>query len=199
MIVIGLTGSIGMGKSTTAQFFSEHGVPVHNADQAVHALYRGKAVDPVEAAFPGVSRDGVIDRMRLGKALAGKPENFKKLEAIVHPLVFEARQAFLKKAEADGAEMALLDIPLLFETGGDRDVDYVVVASCDAATQRQRVLERRGMTVEKFENILKRQMPDSEKRARADYTVNTGQGFDGARRAVDAIIADIRTKGKKQR
>lgn len=199
MIVIGLTGSIGMGKTTTARFFAEAGVPVHDADQAVHALYRGKAVAAVESAFPGVSRDGSIDRSLLSKALAGKKENFEKLEAIVHPLVFEARQDFLKKAEADHAEMALLDIPLLYEKGGEKDVDYVVVASCNPEIQRRRVLERVGMTVEKFESILKRQVPDSEKRARADYIVDTGKGFDNARHAVGAIIADIQTRGRKQR
>ncbi|AJY47937.1 dephospho-CoA kinase [Martelella endophytica] len=185
-----------MGKSTTAGFFAAAGIPVHDADAAVHALYRGRAVAPVEAAFPGVTVDGAIDRARLSRALSGKPENFRRLEAIVHPLVFEERQSFLEKAAADGADIAVLDTPLLFETGSEKDVDIVVVVTCDPAIQRERVLSRPEMTVEKFEGILKRQLPDGEKRARADYIVDTGHGLDDARQAVFAIIADIRGKGQ---
>lgn len=195
MILVGLTGSIGMGKSTTAGFFSEAGLPVFNADDAVHRLYRGKAVAPVEAAFPGVTVDGAIDRKRLSAALAGRPENFSKLEAIVHPLVGDERQAFLDQAKADGAPIAVLDVPLLYETGGERNVDYVVVVTCDPEIQRARVLARPEMTVEKLETILKQQLPDSEKRARADYTVDTGHGIDAARAAVAAIIADLKARG----
>lgn len=198
MIVVGLTGSIGMGKSTTASFFAEQGVPVHDADRTVHDLYSGKAVAPVEAAFPGVASGGAIDRKKLSAALAGKPENFSKLEAIVHPLVFAERRAFLDRARADGADMVLLDIPLLFETGADSDVDYVVTAFCDPELRRRRVLERPDMTVEKLETILKRQMPDAEKLARSDYSVDTGKGFDFARQAVSAIIADIRNRDRHQ-
>ncbi|MBB4121192.1 dephospho-CoA kinase [Martelella radicis] len=194
MIILGLTGSIGMGKSTTAGFFTEAGIPVQNADEVVHALYRGRAVAPVEAAFPGVAEDGVINRARLSKALAGKPENFEKLEAIVHPLVREERDRFLEKARADEAPIAVLDIPLLFETGADRAVDYVLVVTCVPEIQRERVLARPDMTVEKFETVLKRQLADGEKRARADYIVDTGHGIDEARTAVGQIIAELKDK-----
>ncbi|MCD1636252.1 dephospho-CoA kinase [Martelella mediterranea] len=197
MIVLGLTGSIGMGKSTTAGFFAEAGMPVFNADDAVHRLYRGRAVEPVEAVFPGVAVNGAIDRQKLSKALAGKAENFKRLEAIVHPLVREERRAFLEQAQADGAPIAVLDIPLLYETGGERDVDYVVVVTCDPEIQRERVLSRPEMTVEKLETVLKQQLPDGEKRARADYIVDTGNGMDAARTAVGAIIADLKTRGPR--
>ncbi len=194
MIILGLTGSIGMGKSTTAGFFAEAGIPVQNSDEVVHALYRGRAVAPVEAAFPGVAEDGVINRARLSKALAGKPENFEKLEAIVHPLVRAERDLFLKKARADEAPIAVLDIPLLYETGAERAVDYVLVVTCDPAIQRERVLSRPDMTVEKFETVLKRQLADGEKRARADYIVDTGHGIDQARAAVGHIIAELKDK-----
>ncbi|WP_180899481.1 dephospho-CoA kinase [Martelella soudanensis] len=197
MILLGLTGSIGMGKSTTAGFFAEAGLPVFNADDAVHRLYRGRAVAPVEAAFPGVTLDGAIDRRKLSRALAGKPENFRKLEGIVHPLVREERRAFLQHARADGAPIAVLDVPLLYETGGDRDVDYVVVVTCDPAIQRERVLSRPEMTVEKLETVLKQQLPDGEKRARADYIVDTGHGIEAARAAVAAIIADLKRRGPR--
>nr|WP_272213419.1 dephospho-CoA kinase [Marinicella sp. W31]MDC2879375.1 dephospho-CoA kinase [Marinicella sp. W31] len=198
MIILGLTGSIGMGKSTTAGFFTEAGIPVQNADEVVHALYRGAAVAPVESAFPGVVVDGVIDRSRLSKALAGKSENFEKLEAIVHPLVRKERNRFLEKAREDGADIAVLDIPLLFETGADHAVDCVLVVTCDPGIQRERVLSRPDMTVEKFETVLKRQLPDGEKRARADYVVDTGHGFDQARAAVGHIIAALEEKAAKQ-
>ena len=197
MILLGLTGSIGMGKSTTAGFFAEAGMPVFNADDAVHRLYRGRAVEPVEAAFPGVAVNGAIDRQKLSKALAGKAENFKRLETIVHPLVREERRVFLEQAKAAGAPIAVLDVPLLYETGGERDVDYVVVVTCDPEIQRQRVLSRPDMTVEKLETVLKQQLPDSEKRARADYIVDTGDGMDAARAAVGAIIADLKKRGPR--
>ncbi|MET3598138.1 dephospho-CoA kinase [Martelella mangrovi] len=194
MIILGLTGSIGMGKSTTAGFFTKAGIPVQNADEVVHALYRGRAVTPVEAAFPGVAVDGAIDRARLSKALDGKSENFERLEAIVHPLVREERDRFLEKARADGAAIAVLDIPLLYETGADRSVDCVLVVTCDPQIQRERVLARPDMTVEKFETVLKRQLSDGEKRARADYIVDTGHGIDQARAAVSDIIAELEGK-----
>ncbi|TPW28449.1 dephospho-CoA kinase [Martelella alba] len=197
MIILGLTGSIGMGKSTTARFFADQGVPVHDADQAVHDLYSGEAVAPVEQAFPGTAVDGAIDRARLSAALNGKAENFKRLEAIVHPLVLAKRKAFLEKAAATGADLAVLDIPLLFETGSDQAVDYVAVVTADADTQRVRVLERPGMTVEKFETILNRQMPDSEKRVRADFVIDTSQGMAAAQAAVAAIIENLRNKGRQ--
>ncbi|WP_176085602.1 dephospho-CoA kinase [Martelella sp. HB161492] len=197
MIILGLTGSIGMGKSTTAQFFADQGVPVHDADQVVHDLYRGEAVAPVEQAFPGVTVDGVIDRARLSAALAGKAENFRTLEAIVHPLVLARRQLFLAAAAAAGADLVVLDVPLLYETGTDQAVDYVAVVTTDPDTQRARVLERPGMTAEKFETILNRQMPDSEKRARADFVIETGQGMAAAQAAVAAIVETLRNKGRQ--
>ncbi len=194
MIVIGLTGSIGMGKSTTAAMFAEAGVPVNDADAVVHDLYRDEAVAPVGAAFPGSIRDGVVDRAELARQLKENPAKFAKLEAIVHPLVRAREQAFLARHRSSGTDMVLLDIPLLFESkGGDR-VDVVVVVSCDAAIQRQRVLARPGMTEEKFDMILSRQMPDREKRARADYIVDTGEGIDEARVQVQQIITDIRRR-----
>ncbi|MDG3577637.1 dephospho-CoA kinase [Rhizobium sp. YJ-22] len=197
MIVIGLTGSIGMGKSTTAAMFAEAGVPVNDADAVVHDLYRGEAVAPVGAAFPGSVRDGAVDRVELARKLKENPAKFAVLEAIVHPLVRAREQAFLGRHRAAGTEMVLLDIPLLFETGGENRVDRIVVVTCDAAIQRQRVLSRPGMTDEKFELILSRQMPDREKRERADYIVDTGHGIEAARERVSAIIADIRSRQTK--
>lgn len=192
MIVIGLTGSIGMGKSTTAAMFAEEGVPVNDADAVVHDLYRGEAVPPVGAAFPGSVRDDAVDRAELARQLKENPAKFAELEAIVHPLVRAREQAFLGRHRAASTEMVLLDIPLLFESGGEGRVDVVVVVTCDAAIQRQRVLARPGMTEEKFEMILARQMPDREKRERADYIVDTGDGIEMARQQVRKIIADIR-------
>jgi dephospho-CoA kinase len=191
MFVLGLTGSIGMGKSTTARLFAEEGVPVHDADAAVHALYEGEAVAPVEAAFPGTTRDGRVDRALLAQAVVGKPDAMKRLEAIVHPLVAKARDRFLAGARAAGAPMVVLDIPLLFETGGDTIVDAVVVVSAEPEIQRQRVLERAGMTVEKFEALLAKQTPDAEKRRRADYIVDSGHGIEQARQQVREILARI--------
>ena len=192
MIRIGLTGSIGMGKSTTAKLFADAGVPVHDADAAVHDLYRGEAVPLVEAAFPGTTRDGIVDRVALGKQLSSEPTGFKRLEAIVHPLVRARERAFLEQQKAGGADLVVLDIPLLFESGGAQRVDKIVVVSSDPQIQRFRVLARADMTEEKFNLILSRQMPDAEKRARADYVVNTGDGIETARKQVDEIIADLR-------
>jgi dephospho-CoA kinase len=191
MFVLGLTGSIGMGKSTTARLFAEEGVPVHDADSAVHALYEGEAVAPVEAAFPGTTSDGRVDRALLAQAVVGKPDAMKRLEAIVHPLVAKARDHFLAEARAAGAPVVVLDIPLLFETGGDTIVDAVVVVSAEPEIQRQRVLERAGMTVEKFEALLAKQTPDAEKRRRADYIVDSGHGIEQARQQVREILARI--------
>lgn len=192
MIVIGLTGSIGMGKSTTAALFAEEGIPVNDADQVVHDLYRGEAVAPIAALFPDAVSDGVVDRKTLSENLAKNPAKFKELEAIVHPLVRARERRFLDEARAAGAEIVVLDIPLLFETGGADRVDRIVVVSCDPEIQRRRVLERPGMTAEKFEMILKRQLPDAEKRARADFVIDTGHGIEAARGRVRDVIAAIR-------
>ncbi|MGC4024879.1 MAG: dephospho-CoA kinase [Mesorhizobium sp.] len=188
MIVLGLTGSIGMGKSTTAKMFAEAGVPVHDSDEAVHRLYRGKATSLIEEAFPGSTHNGVVDRNLLGQKVLGNPEALKRLEAIVHPLVRADADAFLEHHRKAGAPIAVLDIPLLFETGGRNRVDKVVVVTASPEIQRQRVLDRPGMTEEKFRAILAKQMPDTEKRTRADFIVDTGEGMDAARSAVAAII-----------
>lgn len=195
MRLIGLTGSIGMGKTATAQMFAELGVPVYDADAAVHALYAhgGTAVAPVEAAFPGVSKDGAIDRAALSTRVLGDAAALKRLEAIIHPLVAQAQIAFLQEQAAKGADLVVLDIPLLFETGGDKRVQTVVVVSAPAAVQRARVLARPGMTPEKFDAILAKQTPDAEKRARAHFVVETGDGFDSARAQVRAVVEALRS------
>jgi len=194
MIVLGLTGSIGMGKSTTSQMFQAEGVPVYDSDAAVHALYAsgGAAVAPVEAAFPGVVIDGAIDRAKLSAAVVGNSEALAVLESIVHPLVGAHRIGFFEDAQAQGADVVVLDIPLLFETGGEKKVDKVVVVSAPADVQRQRVLARPGMDVAKFEAILARQTPDAEKRARADFVIDTGRGLDAARQQVRDILTRLR-------
>lgn len=191
MIVLGLTGSIGMGKSTTAKMFTDAGVPVHDSDETVHRLYAGKAAPLVEAAFPGITKAGVVDRARLAEKVLGDPAALKTLEAIIHPLVRADADAFLGFHRAAGAPIAVLDIPLLFETGGRGRVDKVVVVTAPAEVQRARVLERPGMSEEKFAAILAKQVPDAEKRRQADFIVDTGQGFDAARAAVKAIIAEL--------
>lgn len=190
MIILGLTGSIGMGKSATASLFREEGTPVYDADAAVHALYAegGAAVAPLEEAFPGVTEDGAINRTRLRERVLDDPAAMKRLEAIVHPLAGEAQHDFRRKAHADGAPFALLDIPLLFETGGNLRCDYTLVVTAPAHVQRERVLSRPGMTPETFEAILARQMPDAEKRAKADFILSTAHGFDFARDQVRAIV-----------
>jgi dephospho-CoA kinase len=188
MLILGLTGSIGMGKSTTAAMFRALGAPVHDADLAVHALYRGAAVAPVEAAFPGVARDGAIDRTLLGPRVLGDPAAMARLEAIVHPLVAAAREAFLVRARAAGARLAVLDIPLLFETGGERLVDAVAVVTAPEPVQKARVLARPGMTEAQLEAILGRQTPDSEKRRRAHVLIDTGRGLEPARRQVAGVL-----------
>ncbi len=193
MIVVGLTGSIGMGKSETARMFAGEGVPVCDSDAVVHRLYDrgGAAVAPVAAAFPAALSQGRIDRQALARHLAQKPQDFAILEAIVHPLVRAEQDSFLADARRRKAPLAVLDIPLLFETGRDRDVDRVVVVSAPAEIQRRRVLARPGMSEEKFTAILARQLPDAEKRTRADFIVDSGQGFDHALGQVRAIIAGL--------
>ncbi|MBK9080631.1 MAG: dephospho-CoA kinase [Rhizobiales bacterium] len=195
MLILGLTGSIGMGKSTTAAMFRALGAPVHDADLAVHALYRGAAVAPVEAAFPGVVRDGAIDRRLLGPRVLGDAEAMGRLEAIVHPLVAAARDAFLARARAAGARLAVLDIPLLFETGGDRLVDAVAVVTAPEAVQKARVLARPGMTAAHLAAILGRQTPDSEKRRRAHVLIDTGRGLESARRQVAGVLRAFAVAG----
>ncbi|MBC7669595.1 MAG: dephospho-CoA kinase [Gemmatimonadaceae bacterium] len=194
MIILGLTGSIGMGKSTTSKMFADEGVPVYDSDAAVHALYAsgGAAVAPVEAAFPGVVIDGAIDRTRLSQAVVANPEALQILESIVHPLVGADRVGFFEEAKSEGADIVVLDIPLLYETGGDKKVDKVVVVSAPVGMQRERVLARTGMEPAKFEAILARQTPDAEKRARADFLIDTGQGLDHARGQVRDILARLR-------
>ena len=193
MILLGLTGSIGMGKSTTTAMFADLGAVVWNADDAVHRLYApgGAAVLPVGEAFPGVLVDGAVDRTRLAEALGKDDTAFRRLEAIVHPLVAQGRAADLEAARTAGVKLAVLDIPLLFETGGDRAVDAVVVVTADPAIQAERVLARPGMTRERFDAILARQMPDAEKRARADFVIDTGRGLEAARAEVEAIVAAV--------
>jgi len=194
LILIGLTGSIGMGKSTTAAMFREAGIPVYDADAAVHDLYDegGAAVGPVGEAFPGVVKDGKVDREALRQAVLGKPDELKRLNAIVHPLVGRDRIGFFQQAEAAGADMVVLDIPLLFETGGHANVDAVVVASAPADMQRERVLARPGMTPERLDAILAQQVADAEKRARAHFVVDTSRGLEPAREQVAEIIAAMR-------
>lgn len=191
MIVLGLTGSVGMGKSTTAAMFAACGIPVFDSDAAVHRLYRGEAVAAVEAAFPGVSRAGAIDREALGRHVIGDPAAMKRLEAMVHPLVRIERERCIAAAREAGAGIVVLDVPLLFETGGDAAVDAVVLVSAPEAVQKARVLARSGMTEARFEAILARQMPDAEKRRRARFVIETGDGLEAAERQVAAVIAAL--------
>ena len=198
MFVLGLTGSLGMGKSTTAGFFAELGVPVHDADAAVHRLYKGEAAPVIEAAFPGTTLDGEVDREELSRIVLNNPAAIKKLEGIVHPLVQAAEERFLAQAEKANAQVAVLDIPLLFETGGDRRCDAVVVVSAPEDVQRRRIFERSGMTTQKAAAILANQMPDAEKRKRADFVVDTSKGFDAAREQVREILVRIATMPKRR-
>ncbi|MCC2687392.1 MAG: dephospho-CoA kinase [Rhizobiaceae bacterium] len=191
MIVVGLTGSIGMGKSTTAKMFQAAGVPVHDSDEAVHRLYASAAAPLIEAAFPGTTVNGMVDRTRLASTVLGNPIALQKLEDIVHPLVRADADRFLARQKAAGAPLVVLDIPLLFETGGRDRVDRIVVVTAPPEVQRERVLSRPGMTAEKFEAILAAQVPDPEKRRRADFIIDTGAGMDEARRAVAVIIATL--------
>jgi len=192
MIIVGLTGSIGMGKSTTARFFADEGIPVNDSDAVVHDLYRSEAVEPVGKAFPGVIKDGAVDRQALAAQLAANSDGFKKLEAIVHPLVRGRETQFLDDQRQKDADIVLLDIPLLFETGRHDAVDAVVVVTSDPHIQRERVLARPNMTEEKFQLILSRQMPDGEKRQKADFLVDTGYGLSVAQSRVRDIIKSLR-------
>jgi dephospho-CoA kinase len=198
MFILGLTGSVGMGKSTTAGFFAEAGVPVHDADAAVHRLYEGEAVPAIEAAFPGVTADGKVDRTKLAARVLGDAVALKRLESIVHPLVRTSEERLLAEAEARGAKVAVLDIPLLFETGGDARVDAVVVVTAPPEVQRARVLARPGMTEEKLAAILAKQLPDTEKRRRADFVVDTSRGLEPARAQVRAILDAVATMPKRR-
>lgn len=199
MFVLGLTGSIGMGKSVTAKMFAEEGVPVHDADAVVHALYESEATPLIEAAFPGTTAGGRVDRNELGKRVIGDAAAIARLEQIVHPLVVAARDKFLAEAERNGAAVALLDIPLLYETKGEARCDAVVVVSAPADMQWQRALERPGMTEQKLETIIAKQMPDAEKRRRADFVVDTSKGFDHARAQVRDILKAVATMAKRPR
>ena len=197
MIVIGLTGSIGMGKSTTAGLFAEEGAPVHAADEAVHALYArdGAAVAPIAQAFPEAIRDGAVDREVLARRVTGDASALQRLEAIVHPLVAGLRDKFIAQARAEAAPVVVLDVPLLFEAGQAGSVDAVVVASAPGHIQRQRVLARAGMTDAKLNTLLERQMPDAQKRSRADFVVDTSRGLEPAREQVRQILRTVLQPG----
>ncbi|HZR74930.1 dephospho-CoA kinase [Bradyrhizobium sp.] len=190
MIVLGLTGSIGMGKSTTANLFAEAGVPVYDADAAVHRLYEGEAVAAIEAAFPGTTENGKVDRNKLSARVVHDPAAMQKLEDIVHPMLGASRQKFLQEAEQSGAPVALVDVPLLFETGGEKRVDAVVVVTTTPEVQRERILARPNMTEEKLAGILARQMPDAEKRKRAHFVVDTSHGLDPVRARIRDILVE---------
>jgi dephospho-CoA kinase len=191
MRILGLTGSIGMGKSTTAKLFMEAGVPVYDADAAVHKIYEGEAAPAIEAAFPGTTVDGKVDRAKLSAKVVHDQAAIKQLEQIVHPMLAASRQKFLEEAERSGAPVVVMDIPLLFETGGEKRVDAVVVVTTDPATQRERILARGTMTNEALDGILARQLPDAEKRKRADFVVDTSHGLDPVRIAIRDILAEV--------
>jgi dephospho-CoA kinase len=190
MIILGLTGSIGMGKSTTANLFAEAGVPVYDADAAVHRLYEGEAVAAIEAAFPGTTANGKVDRNRLSAQVVHDSAAMRKLEEIVHPMLGASRQKFLQDAEQSGAAVAVVDVPLLFETGGEKRVDAVVVVTTSPDVQRMRILARPNMTAEKLDAILARQMPDAEKRKRAHFVVDTSHGLDPVRQRIRDILTE---------
>jgi dephospho-CoA kinase len=198
MIVLGLTGSIGMGKSTTAQLFAEAGVPVYDADAAVHRLYEGEAVSAIEAAFPGTTANGKVDRNRLSACVVHDTAAMKRLEEIVHPMLGASRQKFLQHAENSGALVAVVDVPLLFETGGEKRVDAVVVVTTTPELQRERILARPNMTGEKLAAILARQMPDAEKRKRAHFMVDTSHGLDPVRARIRDILAEAAKMSPRQ-
>jgi dephospho-CoA kinase len=189
--VLCLTGSLGMGKSRTASFFAEEGIPVHDADAAVHALYAGEAAPLIESAFPGTTSDGKVDRSKLAAQVVGNAAALARLEAIVHPLVAKVRDIFIAQAQSRNAPVILLDVPLLFETGGERHCDAVVVVSAPPDIQRRRAFERPGMTEEKFAALVGKQVPDAQKRRRADFIVDSSQSFDHARAQVRDILRAI--------
>ena len=188
MIILGLTGSIGMGKSTTAKLFAEAGVPVYDADAAVHKIYEGEAAPAIEAAFPGTTADGKVERNKLSAKVVHEPAAMRRLEQIVHPMLGASRQKFLHDAEQSGAPVAVVDVPLLFETGGEKRVDAVVVVTTTPEIQRQRILTRDNMTGEKLDALLARQLPDAEKRRRADFVVDTSHGLDPVRARIRDIL-----------
>jgi dephospho-CoA kinase len=188
MLILGLTGSIGMGKSTTAKLFAEAGVPVYDADAAVHSLYEGEAAPAIEAAFPGTTADGKVDRIKLSARVVHDQAAMKQLEQIVHPMLGASRQKFFDDAERSGAPIVVVDVPLLFETGGESRVDAVVVVTTTPEIQRQRILARENMTAEKLDAILARQLPDAEKRRRADFVVDTSHGLDPVRARISDIL-----------
>jgi dephospho-CoA kinase len=194
MLVIGLTGGMGMGKTEAAAHFARAGVPVFDADLCVHRLYEGEAVAAIEAAFPGVARDGRIDRKLLAGRVAGSPERLRQLEALVHPKVVDAEIDFLREQERKGAHLAVLEIPLLFETGADARVDVTVAVSVPEAVQRARVMKRPGMTAEKFESLRARQLPDAERRARADNVVDSGTTLADMQDQIDRLIESLLTR-----
>lgn len=191
MRILGLTGSIGMGKSTTAKLFAEAGVPVYDADAAVHQLYEGEAAPAIEAAFPGTTANGKVDRSKLSARVVHDPAAIKQLEQIVHPMLGASRQKFFADAEAAKAPVVVLDIPLLFETGGERQVDAVVVVSTSPEIQRERVLARGTMDEAKLDAIIAKQTPDAEKRKRADFVVDTSHGLEPVRAQITHILAEV--------
>jgi dephospho-CoA kinase len=197
MLIVGLTGSLGMGKTTAAAHLRARGLPVFDADAEVHRLYATAAVAPIEEAFPGTTRDGKVDREKLAALLVAEPKRFMKLEAIVHPLVRASERAFLNEEAARGTEIVVLEIPLLFETGADHRVDATIVVSAPADVQRQRLMSREGFDEKKIERLLARQMPDAEKRLHADFVVDTGRGIEPMNAALDAIIAKL--QGRRRR
>lgn len=198
MLVLGLTGSIGMGKSTTAKLFSEAGVPVYDADATVHRIYEGEAAPAIEAAFPGTTVNGKVDREKLSASVVHDAAAMKRLEQIVHPMLREHHQAFLDEAERSGAPVAVVDVPLLFETGGEKRVDAVVVVSTSPEIQRERILARDNMTTEKLDAILARQLPDAEKRKRADFVVDTSHGLEPVRMRIKEILAETATMQRRR-
>jgi dephospho-CoA kinase len=191
MLILGLTGSIGMGKSTTAKLFAEAGVPVYDADAAVHQIYQGEAAPAIEAAFPGTTVNGKVDRARLSAQVVHNPAAMKQLEQIVHPMLGASRQKFFEDAQAAGAPVVVVDVPLLFETGGEKRVDAVVVVTTTPEIQRERVLARGTMDDAKLDAILARQLPDVEKRKRADFVVDTSDGLDPVRERIRDILAEV--------
>jgi len=198
MFVLGLTGSIGMGKSTTAQLFAECGVPVYDADATVHRLYASEAVEAIEQAFPGSTGEQGVDRTKLSAQVVGNKDAMRQLESIVHPMLRAHETEFLNAAEKSGAPVAVLDIPLLFETGADSRVDAVVVVSAPHSVQRERILARPGMTADKLEAIIARQMPDADKRARADFVVDTSAGLDSAREQIRHVLVKVATMPRRR-
>jgi len=191
MLILGLTGSIGMGKSTTAKLFAEAGVPVYDADAEVHKLYEGEAAPAIEAAFPGTTSDGKVDRKKLSARVVHDPAAIKQLEQIVHPMLGASRKKFFDDAEQSGAPVVVVDVPLLFETGGEKRVDAVVVVTTSPENQRERIMARGTMTQEALDSILARQMPDAEKRKRADFVVDTSDGLDPVRAQIKDILAAV--------